>query len=155
MDPDIPNSKSNGGKVAMDMLPTPVKTPRKRPIIPEAQISSTARILFNDQPTELEDAMPTPRKSRKAKKHIAFSLESFEQEKANGQRQVEIFTDSKDRMPVVDDDVDNPFMVRKGKRKASSGREDNEGRTTPRLKHGMTKEVDDAVANGQGMVYTL
>lgn len=137
-----------------EMLPTPAKTPRKRPVA-DSQISSTARVLFNDQSTDLEDVMPTPRKSRKAKKHIAFSLESFEREKA-GERQVEIFTDSKERMPEVDDEEDNPFVVHKAsRRRAPVGPPAWEASTPQCRKHGMTKEVDDAVEKGKGMVYTL
>lgn len=137
------------------MLPTPAKTPRKRPAVAESQLSTTARVLFNEHPIDPEDIMPTPRKSRKGKKHIAFSLESFEQEKANGEHKVAIFTDSKERMPEIDEDEDNPFLVRKGKKRMNPSRTSYDRQSSSRLKHGMTKEVDEAVENGHGMVYTL
>ena len=137
----------------MHMYPTPMKTPRKR--VNRDGFGNTSRVLFHDRETDPDQIMPTPSKSRRGKKHAAFSLESFESEQRNGGK-VEIYTDSKERMPEIDEDEENPFVVKRGgaipqtkdvpTRKTRGKRQTN---------YGMTKEIDEAVDHDEGMVYTL
>ena len=137
-----------GVEQASNMYPTPAKTPRKRK--PTTNFGNTARVLFHDRETNPNDIMPTPSKSRKGKKHTAFSLESFEEEQKNGNR-VKIYTDSKERMPELDKDDDNPFVVQGGTSQPQKVPAQKRGRP----KHGVSQGVDDAVENDRGIVYTL
>ncbi|KAI0408326.1 hypothetical protein F4802DRAFT_407341 [Xylaria palmicola] len=83
------------------MLPTPAKTPRKQPSAKtEAASRAIARTLF-----ATDDMMSTPKK--KAKKYTGFTLDSFRAEDIEDD--IEIFTDSRDQLPEVDDSVENPF----------------------------------------------
>ncbi|KAI8950374.1 hypothetical protein F4801DRAFT_549410 [Xylaria longipes] len=82
-------------------LPTPAKTPRKQPNAKtEAASRAMARKLFAE-----EDIMPTPKK--KAKKYTGLTLDSFRAEDV--EEDIEIFTDSRDHLPQVDDSAENPF----------------------------------------------
>ncbi|KAI9738893.1 MAG: hypothetical protein M1818_005206 [Claussenomyces sp. TS43310] len=85
------------------MLPTPDKTPRKRPSQAAPGISSIARNLFPVRPENIEEVMPSPRK--KNKNHSNYTLDSSGTEEPP----IEIFTDSHDRVPEVDMSADNPF----------------------------------------------
>ncbi|KAK3332075.1 hypothetical protein B0T19DRAFT_94038 [Cercophora scortea] len=83
------------------MLITPAKTPQKPPTDQnKAKINSIARNLFNDD-TEI---MPSPKKTRAQK----YTLDSFSAEDEVDEP-IEIFTDSHERIPVVDRSVENPF----------------------------------------------
>lgn len=88
------------------MLPTPDKTPRKRPSKPTPGISSIARNLFPVRPESIEEVMPSPKK-KKNKKYSGFTLDSFGAEDAD--EPITIFTDSQERIPEVDVSDDNPF----------------------------------------------
>lgn len=138
--------------LAPTMYPTPAKTPRKR--APPSDLGNTARVLFHDIETDPEQIMPTPSKSRKGKKHAALSLESFEGERNDGSK-VQIYTDSKERMPEMDESEDNPFIVRKKDKNTTSENPSTTGRGRRKAKHGMSKKVDEAVENNEGIVYTL
>lgn len=138
------------------MLPTPAKTPRKKPV-QQAAVSAAARVLFPTRPDTVEDAMPTPRK-RKNKRHVGFSLySSMEDEADNSENRIEIYTDSKDKVPELDMSEDNPFHEQpvedvpipeptkaknSRKRKASHRIEDN-------------MEIEEAFNREEGMVYVL
>lgn len=127
------------------MLPTPKKTPRKRDHKYETRVSTTSRVLFPGKSASLDDRMPALRKARRSNKHIAFSLDS--PPAGSG---ISIYTDSKDRIPDVEDAEENPFLAKQTRASHAS--------TSPintRFKHGMTAEIDRAVENGEGMVYTL
>ncbi|KAF2024180.1 hypothetical protein EK21DRAFT_118053 [Setomelanomma holmii] len=128
------------------MLPTPASAPRKRALQSEATLSSTARVLFPARHATIEEVVPTPRRSRKTRN--LFSLESFEQH-ANGEssEKIQIFTDSKERIPTRDDEEDNPFVTKKGKGKA---------RATPQRSRKTdirTEAMSEAVDRDEGMVY--
>ncbi|KAL5120709.1 hypothetical protein ACEQ8H_001458 [Pleosporales sp. CAS-2024a] len=97
------------------LLPTPSETPRKRPLETEASLKKTARVLFPQRPANIEEAMPTPRKSRKKE---LFTLESFANASEDKSEKIQIFTDSKERIPEHDDEEDNPFVSKKAKAKA-------------------------------------
>lgn len=101
--------------------------------------------------------MPTPRK-RKNKRHVGFSLySSMEDEADNSENRIEIYTDSKDKVPELDMSEDNPFHEQpvedvpipeptkaknSRKRKASHRIEDN-------------MEIEEAFNREEGMVYVL
>lgn len=129
------------------MLPTPVKTPRKAPTETQAaSIEAVARNLFVD-----DDALTTPLKKRTPKKYTGMSLESFTAEAV--QDDIQIFTDSHDRVPEVDNSVENPFYG-----------SNTEAQPEPRLRRSKRKvtvpgegaqHVDEALQREDGMVYVL
>jgi hypothetical protein len=84
------------------LLPTPNKTPKKRPSEIAPGISSIARSLFRSETAE--EVMPTPKK--KGKRYKGFTMDSFEAEEG---QPIQIYTDSNDRVPEVDMSADNPF----------------------------------------------
>ncbi|KUJ20494.1 uncharacterized protein LY89DRAFT_715880 [Mollisia scopiformis] len=86
------------------MLPTPAKTPKKRPEKISPAVTSVARNLFAIRPSS-DEIMPSPRKGRKH--YTGFTLDSFEAEEE--QTPIQIYTDSNDRVPEVDNNADNPF----------------------------------------------
>lgn len=132
--------------MAPGMLPTPAKTPRKR-VLHSESIKSTARVLFAPRPT-VEEA--TPRKAKKYSKNV-FSLNSFEEDPESSK--IEIYTDSKERIPTADedDDEENPFVIKKGKGKAKSK---TKAKPTPQRKKDVkTEEMEEAVNREEGMIF--
>jgi len=120
------------------MLPTPSKTPR------------TKKGIFSiDRPASPQDAMPSPRRSRTAKR---FTLD----DEPDNER-IQVYTDTADRIPEVDEDADNPFVVRRSTRKAkvSSFTQRLSDVTSGKTKYGMDRGIDEAVDNDEGMVYVL
>lgn len=138
---------------AAGMLPTPSKTPQKPPTEKKtAHIKSVARNLFS---SDADEATLTPRK-RSAKKYTGTSLESFAVEEV--EEPIEIFTDSRDRVPVRDEREDNPFLssenpfYSEAPRAAPSKRQDKRKVKVPG--EGV-KTVDELADRKDGMVYTL
>ena len=127
------------------MLPTPAKTPRKR-VVQEETLTSTARVLFPSRLASVDDAIPTPRKSRKNRRDL-FTLESFAEQMEEETEKIEIYTDSKERIPTRDDE-DNPFITKKGKTKAK-------GASRPRKIDTRTARMQEAVNRDEGMIYIL
>lgn len=119
------------------MLPTPHKTPRKRSQEGEETLGSTARVLFSNRPTRIEDAMPTPRRGRKSN---PFSL--MEEE---GDGEIPIYTDSKERIPTEDEEEDNPFITKRGRGK----------RTRAPVKATVDPKMQEAADKGEGIIYML
>ena len=123
------------------MLPTPVKTPRKKEV--KASLKPTARVLFPHRLDTVEDPTPIPKKRGKK---IGFSLDS---PRAGSDGRIEIFEDSKDKIPELDESADNPFYEneetrstkRKGKRKAEESDHD--------------REVQEILERDEGMIYVL
>lgn len=97
-----------------------------------------------------DDEMPTPRKSKKTQRANALTLGSFESAGQSGD-QIEIYTDSKERVPELDEHENNPFLARRGGTK----QRDSHGRAPKSSKTGMGAAVDAAVENDEGMVYVL
>ncbi|CBX91041.1 hypothetical protein LEMA_P060750.1 [Plenodomus lingam JN3] len=127
-----------------DMLPTPVKTPRKRQI---GDLSSTSRILFPQRPATIEEVVPTPRKSRKTKN--LFTLESFSAHMDEESEKIPIFTDSKERIPTPGAPDENPFLTpKKGKGRAKTTRQKSTKETEER-----TARLNEAAKRDEGMVY--
>lgn len=158
--PGFPSkSLGNGGAGKTGSIPTPRKTPRKRAVKHDEQVSSTARVLFPSLHSNLEETTTSPRKLRKGKKQIAFSLEDLAEERNRGSgEKMEIYTDSKERVPDADegDDEQNPFAVRKSGRKTRPSRlSDSATRKRSVTQSGMSEQIDQAVANDEGLVYVL
>ena len=134
------NNMSNARPKQSDhMLPTPIKTPRK----PEAKagVKPTARVLFPHRIDTVED--PTPKK--KGRK-TGFSLDS---PGAGSDGKIEIFEDSKDKVPEVDDSAENPFLAKPETRSARSRGK----RKADEL--GQNEEVQEVLKRDEGMIYVL
>jgi hypothetical protein len=139
------------------MLPTPVKTPRKK-MVPK--VNGTARALFQD-PTnlasDLADIEPSPRRNRKTKRYNGYSLESFSAEADGPRGKIQIFTDSRDRVPQVDKRKANPFVETTMDNQTSSSRK-VVGTVKRRKVNGGKKldpQVEEAIHKDEGMVYVL
>ncbi|KAL6236915.1 hypothetical protein BDW75DRAFT_205648 [Aspergillus navahoensis] len=113
------------------MLPTPAKTPRKKPV---DNAGTTARVLF-----------PQPGQKKK-KKQTGFSLDSFNDDPSQGDS-IQIYTDSRDRIPEVDESEENPFY-----QKPSTGTKPRPSKPRTRSRD---KEVDEALKREDGMVYVF
>lgn len=127
------------------MLPTPSKTPQKPPSSKTtAHIQSFARNLF---PAAEESDLSSPRKKR-AKKYSGITLESFRAEVA--EEDIEIFTDSQDRIPKKDD-KSNPFFGN------AASAEPSRRRTKRKvLVPGEgPQSIDEASRREDGMIYVL
>ncbi|KAL3469534.1 hypothetical protein BJX99DRAFT_69382 [Aspergillus californicus] len=111
------------------MLPTPAKTPRKKTV---DKAGSAARAIF-------------PQSNQKKKKKTGFSLDSFSDD-ARGES-IQIYTDSRDRVPEVDESEGNPFYKKPV----------IPTKTRPsRCKlGGRDQEVDEALDREDGMVYVF
>lgn len=82
------------------LLPTPAKTPQKTPSPKtKANVNAVRRNLFHSEEAEV---VPTPKRTR-GKKQL---LDSFD---ADDNESFPIFTDTRERIPEVDPNEDNPF----------------------------------------------
>ncbi len=148
-------AQSNVSRAAAAMLPTPVKTPRKRTVPQEPALKATARVLFPTDPAPSAATAPSPKKKvRKGRKYNGFSLDSFTTEEgADGEGgKITIFTDSKDRLPELDESEGNPFYVK-------SATDTKGSKTTKRRKASSEikrdAKVEEALGRDDGMVYVL
>lgn len=134
---------------ASTMLPTPAKTPRKRPEKSAHALRATARVLFPARPETADEAMPSPRKTRK---YQPFSLDSSMSGTSTngGDNGIEIFTDSKERVPEVDASEDNPFLV-----SPNQSAQESNGRGKRRRAVERNQEIEEVVRRDDGMFYTL
>ncbi|KAH0526603.1 hypothetical protein TsFJ059_009904 [Trichoderma semiorbis] len=128
------------------MLPTPSKTPQKPPNAKAtAHIQTFARNLF---PVAEETELSSPRK-RRSKKYSGMTLESFRAEVA--EEDIEIFTDSQDRIPKKDESKSNPFVGNAPAAEPSK-------RRTKRKVHVPgegSQSVDEASRREDGMIYVF
>ncbi|KAJ9352721.1 hypothetical protein C8Q69DRAFT_19913 [Paecilomyces variotii] len=139
-----PSFEASRTTMTNGMLPTPMKTPRKKAV---EDVSSAARTLF---PTASTSARP-----KKSKKYSGFSLESFEEESTETHGKIEIFTDSRDRIPQLDESEENPFYKKPA---APAITETAAPRTSSRRKANGSKrdkEVDNAIDRKDGMTYVF
>lgn len=121
-------------------LPTPAKTPaRKHSDQPEKDVNAVARNLFGRQ--------QSPKKSR-AKRTHGISMDSFEVE----DEPIQIYTDSQDRLPEVDDSEQNPFYGEAGIAASAAPVR----RSSRNKKSAAEKEtVQEQLEREDGIVYTL
>ena len=138
-------------------LPTPVSLPRKK-AVSRKFVDSTARVLFPSRADPAEDAMPTPRKNRKNRKHVGFSLySSMEDDGTSSEDRIQIYTDSKDKVPELDMSEDNPFIERPQEQSPHPGplkpRSGSKRKNSPRIQS--NPQIEEAFNRDQGMVYVL
>ena len=134
------------------MLPTPAKTPRKKDLRKTTELQSASRVLFPSRLEKVEDAMPN-KKDRRGKKNVGFSLDSPGEDEDSAGR-IQIYTDSKEKIPELDVGEDNPFIDRPETSRApepqkTSGRR---GRKAPVQSN---PHIEDAFDREEGMVYVL
>ena len=161
-DSELVRESSSRTNFAAGMLPTPKKTPRKRRPQGDANASG---ILLAGRSVNIEDAMPSPRKSKRSKKQLGFTLESFaaEDEEESMANEIPIYTDSKERVPSLDQNEDNPFIgppkLRGKSNKSKGGKTDvlaTPSKATPqkpRRNNDMDTESDKD--RDDGIVYVL
>ena len=140
--------------MAEGMLPTPVKTPRKKNV---PHVNAAARALFQDQPILGEEITSISRRGRKARRYNGFSLESFSAEDDSTSGHIQIFTDSRDNVPKPDIGEDNPFIGPSVNMEEASVKKIT-GTSKRRKVSGERKvdpQVDEAIKNDEGMVYVL
>ena len=133
------------------MLPTPAKTPRKKIV---TDVKPAARALFQDEPLLGEDSSYTKR-GRKNRRFNGFSLESFAVDDDNSRGKVQIFTDSRDKVPEAATKGDNPFLQEKAAQPSSKKAR---GSTKRRKISGEARkdpQVQQAIEDDEGMVYVL
>lgn len=138
------------------MLPTPAKTPRKRPAQPASALKSTARVLFPTLPTSASETIPSPKKKvKKGRKYNGFSLDSFTSEEGNEGEDgnIAIFTDSKDRVPELDEREDNPFYVKQSNVKPTGSNVSRRKKVVEEIKR--DPKVEEALNRDDGLVYVL
>ncbi|KAF3491522.1 uncharacterized protein GIQ15_01039 [Arthroderma uncinatum] len=150
MDADHNDPAVNG------MLPTPAKTPRKKKI---EDLGPAARTLFSSNSKSEDPEAMAPRRSR-SKKYTGFSLESFEADPQQAEQQaISIFTDSRDRIPEVNDSMDNPFRSQPADNAApSTSKPSADGTKRRRLDDGSQKRdknVDKAIRRDDGLLYVF
>lgn len=138
------------------MLPTPAKTPRKKQISAPT-LASAARVLFPARPDTVEDAMPAVRKRGRKKRHVGFSLDSHEEDDdVHSEGNIQIFTDSKEKVPELDLSEANPFND--NSLRADSSRYPSRPRVSSRKRStGNTNNPEEleAFKRGEGMLYVL
>lgn len=144
---------SNSTIMIDGMLPTPVKTPRKKAV---PKVNLTARALFQELPHADDEIMPLPKSNRRSKRHNGFTLGSSDNE--NGvESGVQIFTDSRDNVPELDLSEENPFVnhtsdrARPAIRRMRGGTKRRKISTEPKE----DAQVEAAIKNDEGMIYVL
>ncbi|KAF7115990.1 hypothetical protein CNMCM5793_003823 [Aspergillus hiratsukae] len=128
------------------MLPTPAKTPRKKAV---GAVGDTARTLF---PATQSSASS---RSKKTKKDTAYSLDSFIDNATRGASQIEIYTDSRDRIPEIDESEGNPFYKKHNHQESTSHETARASRRSRREETKRDQEVDEAIKRKDGMFYVF
>lgn len=128
-----------------NMLLTPSKTPRKPENGAQAPaFGHVARELFV---AENDDLLPTPRK--RAKKYTGISMESFTVEEVDDP--IDIFTDSRDRIPAKDESEANPFFGEVAEPEPSKRR----SKRNVKIPGEGIQSIDAASRREDGMLYVL
>ena len=134
------------------MLPTPAKTPKKRPSETAPGINAIARNLFPVRGETVEEVMPSPKKKGR-KRYTGFTLDSFDAEDQDA-APIQIYTDSHDRVPEIDMSADNPFYG-----ESSNAQPEPTKRSSKRRKITVPGEgeqtVEEAEQREDGLVYVL
>lgn len=101
--------------------------------------------------------MPTVRKRGRKKRHVGFSLDSAgEDDDLHSEGNIQIFTDSKEKVPELDLGEDNPFYD--NPLRAESSRQPPPIRSSSRKKacgNADNQEEMEAFKRGEGMLYVL
>ena len=132
------------------MLPTPAKTPRKKHT---QAVIGLGRVLFPVRPDTAEEAMPTPRKNKRNRRHVGFSLDS----EAESEGGIQIFTDSQDKVPELDLSEANPFIDHPMRRDPPEGSSKTKvsNKRKPQAESVSKEVIKDAFDHERGMVYVL
>ena len=143
------------GNLSIDpvMLPTPAKTPRKKGAQPV--VTSTARILFPNRLDNVDEAMPkSTNHGRRGRKHVGLALGSFgEDDDGSSDGKVEIYTDTKDRLPEVDESENNPFYIKPEAERTSTTRSSKRRKVNGTPNH--NEDIQEVLKRDEGMVYVL
>jgi hypothetical protein len=101
--------------------------------------------------------MPTPRKSKKARRHDAFSSGSFGAANESNPSRIQIHTDSRDHVPELDPSEENPFVNQTSEETVPAVRRVGGTSKRRRVTRAETKDpqVCEAIKDDEGMVYVL
>lgn len=140
-------STRRGAAASAGMLMTPAKTPQRPPNEKvKAKVKSVARNLFH---SDEEEAMPSPRKVRTQ----TDNPDSFYSGDA-AETSFQIFTDSHERIPEVDNSVDNPFYVGPNPATPEAPRRRSKRNTVSIPGEGKVP-IDEAIRREDGMLIVL
>lgn len=126
------------------MLPTP-ETPRKKNA-PDVAIA--ARTLF-------PSSHVSARSNKKPKKYTGFSLESFDDNASETQQAIEIYTDSRDRIPEVSKSEQNPFYSKSSENENAGPDTRASRRRAKAAEKKRDPEVEEAIKRDDGLVYVF
>ncbi|KAL8954158.1 MAG: hypothetical protein Q9222_000042 [Ikaeria aurantiellina] len=135
-----------------NMLPTPAKTPRKQDLRKATELQSAARVLFPSRLENVEDAMPSGR-GRRGRKHVGFSLDSSGEDEKSVDH-IAIFTDSKEKVPELDLDENNPFIERPKTIRVAEPHKTS-GRRGRKRQVKANPHIEEAFNREEGMVYVF
>jgi len=147
-----PKNKVEGSQssaVRSGLLPTPAKTPKKRPDEVAPAVTSIARNLFAIRPSA-DEAMPSAKKGKK--RYTGLSLASFAAEEESAS--IQIYTDSTDRVPEADLSPENPFYGEGARISSEPTKRSIKRRKMSVPGEGM-QDVEELEHREDGMVYTL
>ncbi|KAI1430721.1 hypothetical protein GGR50DRAFT_683536 [Xylaria sp. CBS 124048] len=142
--PKLPQQKPQVARSshAGTMLPTPSKTPCKQP---NAKVEAASRDIARDIFAPGNTMKPSTKK--KAKRYTGLTLDSFRADDADDS--IEIFTDSRDRIPEVDDSAENPFY---GDQSVAEPIRRRSKRKSVVIPGAGKQSVDDAVRRDDGVL---
>ncbi|KAL8963765.1 MAG: hypothetical protein Q9193_000012 [Seirophora villosa] len=149
---DAPHPEQSTVDPAANMLPTPAKTPRKKDLRRTAELQSAARVLFPTRLEKVEDAMPSGKK-RRGRRHVGFSLDSSGEEDDAANR-IQIFTDSKEKVPELDMSEENPFVDNPADTRHSEPGK-GKGRRGRGAPVSTNPHIEDVFNREEGMVYVF
>lgn len=129
-----------------NLLPTPVKTPRHKKS--RTNLGSTSRSLFPSTD------FPPSSNSKSAKKPSGYSLDSFQEDRVDNHNPIAIYTDSRDRIPVRNESLDNPFLSKPEPSMSSNKSQPKRRNLASQM---VVPDIDpkEAVKRDDGMLYTL
>lgn len=83
-----------------------------------------------------------------------MTLDSFDDMYGQEEQQIQIYTDSQDRVPDMEESSDNPFV---GPKKTGFATKAAKGKKTKRNleREGDEADMEEAVRNNEGIVYVL
>ena len=102
--------------------------------------------------------MPNPRK-RRSKRHVGFSLYGSMEDHGDmgSENQIEIYTDSKDKIPELDPSEDNPFYDQQPQTIGFAEPQKKNRSKKRKAEHSIdaSTEIEEAFNREEGMVYVL
>lgn len=139
-----PPSQAFRSTLTNGMLPTPAKTPRKKAV---GDVSNATRTLF--------PSSSTSGRNKKGRKATGFSLTDLSDDMSGSrQSKIEIYTDSRDRIPELHESKGNLFYKKPSNTETarkSESRSARKGKTNEKR----DEEVGEALKRDDGMFYVL